>query len=776
VRESGLTPDIPLGPFEGTPITAYAATGKTARLHARRDCSYLRTNQVHELVMPLDAATIERMCGDCARWGTWTRPGTALGIFLRAFFGYGLTQELNSYTEPDPDEDVTEQELADAAALLRPREQSRGDDDEDETKWEAVRAARDLRDTRVIPDWCAAAESLFGAAAVVARYPWLRPWASERLDRKIRHAEALRRQAAQLVDTDALIAAAAAGRMPQPELPASDPAFAVLGGRSEVRSALLSLWYRWHADVIHGWRMPHEYSFLGYELDERLGNKRKGRDRLRARAREILRDWVDGVLAEAARHKKEPDRLVFANIPAEKLPDGRRKRVAEELTRWELGVLAVFTVAADWPTRTLLVRVPPLIAERMLTGRLSLTCAECPVDPADEAAYKGLLEVRAGDRLEEAGYGALLPGTLDDTPVSDRRPVTQAEVQALREALDDHRQLFIVCSVSDGVEVLPLARIEERCRDGWTGVLLAEADDLPLSLIERWLGEVKAIGDADDSKVLEPGWEPQSSPSGNAGFGEQFGTVAGVRELRRLLSWHNDDRELDRNLRVLALVRGIHDLRQVGDDYDPRNNDVPWAVWHALLATDHLDLRPFLPPDPDSPWDGGLGLPLGVLGDVQIYTTSADPMIAGKGHSPFCQHAGDRGGITRDYFLLTLADLLRRPELDWCSKCGGYALRRLTDTQIAYYRAADRLRDIDQQLNLELAGRGRPEADLSVITADLDEIAQWIHDHDDDWQRGDTWRLQEVVRDLTGKAQRLGRYHQDGWPNSGSVVRLNPKR
>jgi hypothetical protein len=44
VRESGLTPDIPLGPFEGAPITAHAATGKTARLHARRDCSYLRTN------------------------------------------------------------------------------------------------------------------------------------------------------------------------------------------------------------------------------------------------------------------------------------------------------------------------------------------------------------------------------------------------------------------------------------------------------------------------------------------------------------------------------------------------------------------------------------------------------------------------------------------------------------------------------------------------------------------------------------------------------------
>ena len=42
-------------------------------------------------------------------------------------------------------------------------------------------------------------------------------------------------------------------------------------------------------------------------------------------------------------------------------------------------------------------------------------------------------------------------------------------------------------------------------------------------------------------------------------------------------------------------------------------------------------------------------------------------MIEGKGHPPFCQHAGDRD-VTRGYHLLTLANLIRRSDLDWCTK------------------------------------------------------------------------------------------------------------
>jgi len=80
-----------------------------------------------------------------------------------------------------------------------------------------------------------------------------------------------------------------------------------------------------------------------------------------------------------------------------------------------------------------------------------------------------------------------------------------------------------------------------------------------------------------------------------------------------------------------------------------------------MLVPDQLDLRPFLPPDSDSRRNDGLDLPLlSVLATAQIYTTNADPRIAGKGHSSFCTHSGDRGCVTSNYFLLTPADLIRR--------------------------------------------------------------------------------------------------------------------
>ncbi|MCX5083755.1 hypothetical protein [Streptomyces sp. NBC_00401] len=43
---------------------------------------------------------------------------------------------------------------------------------------------------------------------------------------------------------------------------------------------------------------------------------------------------------------------------------------------------------------------------------------------------------------------------------------------------------------------------------------------------------------------------------------------------------------------------------------------------------------------------------------------------------------------------MTIEELLGNKEFDPCSKCGGYAVRRLTDPQVAYYRAAHRLHDL----------------------------------------------------------------------------------
>jgi hypothetical protein len=88
----------------------------------------------------------------------------------------------------------------------------------------------------------------------------------------------------------------------------------------------------------------------------------------------------------------------------------------------------------------------------------------------------------------------------------------------------------------------------------------------------------------------------------------------------------------------------------MGDQDDPAERVVPSAVWCALLSADYPNLRPFRPRDSATHGESGLGLPLGVLADVQIYTTDADSLTLNNGHSPFCQHAWERG-VTRDYDL-----------------------------------------------------------------------------------------------------------------------------
>lgn len=93
----------------------------------------------------------------------------------------------------------------------------------------------------------------------------------------------------------------------------------------------------------------------------------------------------------------------------------------------------------------------------------------------------------------------------------------------------------------------------------------------------------------------------------------------------------------------------------------------------------------------------GLGLPLAVLAHVQLYTTNTHRGY-GKGHSPYCSHARRQDHLDSRYDLLTVAELLPIQEPEWCSKCGGYAVRRLDDVQLRYYRSAHRLLWISHQL------------------------------------------------------------------------------
>jgi hypothetical protein len=246
---------------------------------------------------------------------------------------------------------------------------------------------------------------------------------------------------------------------------------------------------------------------------------------------------------------------------------------------------------------------------------------------------------------------------------------------------------------------------------------------------------------------------------------------AAVRELQRFHWWPGEQGKADRALRTMALLSGVSDLRSIEGEYaGPGEQTVPHAVWDSiLLPAARVNLLPFRPRDDGWPYHSGLGLPLGILANIHVYAKNADMRTMGKGHAPFCQHDQGRT-LDGDYDLLTLAEAMQFPEEEWCSKCGGYALRRFSKIQVAYYRAAHLLLEVAESLDQELRGHGGREADLDAITERLTEVSSWGRSYSGPLSSDEAGNVATVIRDLKAKAQTINRYRQDGWPDSGAVI------
>lgn len=700
---AALTDDIPFGPFENVPVRAYAARSKQARLHSDRECSSLRGVDVVELSVPLTASSVKRMCAGCAQSPRWARPSTSLGVFLEDLLGVGLLHELSRYTVDELADDLEGHDVSHAAALLRSGEWP--GDEEDEEALEAYEEARFVRDALLLPLWLGAAESLFAAHRMIARYPWLSDWASPRLAAKAAYAEELRSAFGGTIVPGNLADAAAVARLAQPELPVGRAEFAVLG---DARRALNDLWKRWQSEASSRWTRLEEHTSAQWSvLNTAMGKKRKGRPEAEQALDGLISEWTTAARALIGRSSAPPDRWLIATVPT---PEARRARSAELvqlLPRWHVGVLAVHTVAVDWRCRTALLRVPDLVGQVLLDDGV-LRCEQLDRPVGDPAA---ILEGRSdGHRA-----AALQPGVLDDGPVAERRLISPVQAEALGET-GAARQLFLVQSAA-GVEVVHLDAIAARDDPGWRGVLLMSADDLPRSLVEPWLAEITSW---DENSRFDP-----------------LGTQDGEHQLVRLS--YRGPREVEADLRALALARIAPDLRTINTEY---GRSVRWSVLRALLSPHQLDLTPFRPQREERTHRrSGLDLPLAALTHVQLYTTNAHAGY-GKGHSPYCSHAHRQDRLDRSYDLLSAAELLALQESDWCSKCGGYAVRRLDDAQLRYYRSAHRLLWISQELD-----RREPGGDVGDLRSELDEVADTRLHHAADYGPGkQKWNA--VVRGL----------------------------
>lgn len=734
--DSSLTADVPLGPFQDAPITVHSARSKNVKLHAARTCTQLRSSDVTTAEMPLNAETISRMCSRCAEWGHWAPAESGLGIFLYALCGVGLLYQLTRYTAPDPDDSWDQAEVAAAAVLLRTDSAGSGEDEVDdesgERYWETYKDAQRLWGI-VLSTWQGAAESQHLAGNAVLMFPWLAEWAEPKLAAKQQYLETVRAHSALFVDPEGLMAAAAASSMEMPTFSAQDARFAAIGPEKEVHAQLSSLWRRWQDKAQNGWEPPCSRTHLSYDPLQGVRSNRKGYGQAHAASAELIDSWESRLQEATASAESTVVRWMTIRLPEVKKDHRRRydQGFLNDLDDWTTGVLLTYLTHADWASHALTVQVPRLIADRLVARSYDFDCEVHHEQPVHSTP------VSVSDPIR--------PGVFDDTPVRDRQPLTADHLRLLRSSRAVADELYLVFSTDNGAETLPLRVIEKRLAGGWQCFLVAGASDLPADVIKPWVREVGAK--PEDRENL---WPEHTHGPHDPLFAEDLGLAHGATRAAWLAY---DQADSEPNLRLLAMARGVQDLRTLDGGYDDfgRSQSLPRPVWLGLLAhARNLDLTPFEAPNPDRWRGGGSGVPLGVLADVQVYTTNADPQIQGKGHSPFCRPSGERG-VASDDDLLALSDLLDNDGYDWCSKCWGYAVRQLTDTQLSYYRAAHRLHDIVKKLATARGSHG--SGDLEAITQQLAELASWRPVGEARWHGSGSWAWGRIVRECRAKAE-----------------------
>ncbi|MFJ7277135.1 hypothetical protein [Kitasatospora sp. NPDC098663] len=278
-----------------------------------------------------------------------------------------------------------------------------------------------LRD-RVFDRWSAAAQSLHQAESTAAVFPWLRDWAKPKLTAKKHHLEELWCQAALFVDPTALLAGAAAAGMSEPDLPVSDPAFGALGKSGEIAKGLAALWRGWQHEAARSGNGSTRPSYVVANLLHGIRSNRKGYEQTREAAKLLVASWTEYIRTVVATADPTPTRLVKVTLSEikERTPHRPEHGFLHDIDSWTLGVLLTHLTDADWGRRTLTLRVPALVADRLLTKSWPLSCE--PVTDGTEP----------GNSDAHNPTSRLQPGVFDDTPVLERRPVTVEHLRALR--------------------------------------------------------------------------------------------------------------------------------------------------------------------------------------------------------------------------------------------------------------------------------------------------------------------------------------------------------
>jgi hypothetical protein len=366
-----------------------------------------------------------------------------------------------------------------------------------------------------------------------------------------------------------------------------------------------------------------------------------------------------------------------------------------------------------------------------------------------------------------------------------RAALTSADLERIRamgpRARYDDLSLvrLVVFSMESGVETITVDTAAQRIADGQHLMLLTALDEIPTAFLTAWAG---------------------SQPPAKAMTGYDGAPAHPVIKLVR----ESDSVELDRilaegylvqdqfrsfspaTLRMIAVARGIGDLRHLPADSGENNGYVDWQVVRAALLTD-LSVAMFMPDDMtglkdrDWHWDGVSGLPVGPLADLQVYGSNLNGRWQGMSHTLGCQHRG-RGGADRfadDDQMMPLWQYIHISRDNRCSKCGGRSVRRPTALQLTFYKDMEALASALQDVSKAARGKrdrishGLKDEERAEITATLKRIEDaWCRrEYPDYLSQPEEERLTDLIEEARGRIGDVGFPHA-GNTGSAEVLRF----
>lgn len=337
-----LFPGIPLGPFGDVVLVFYASSSGQGKLHGDIACGRLRSAPVRVRELDLRSA-VGKLCGHC----TWLLPAE------HPFVGFvdAVTEVtgLTTWTGTGGDH-------SDRAGRDR-----RSDTGEDGCAGDvvSVRRERGCRHWRRLQTYL-----LRGHASLIA-YPWLGTWATPTVAALAAAVERERLELSVLLDSAALLEAACAAALPEPDF-AGVGAFDGLG--SGTRPVLGCAWALWQHAVVSGWGALEESrpEAVGVVHDA-FGRRRQGRAEALATLDGLIAGWEATVRARAAREQIGPRRLVSVTVPRVTF-NACTGVDDDDLSRWAAGAIAVHQAGEDWPAGRVDLLVPDVVARHLRVG------------------------------------------------------------------------------------------------------------------------------------------------------------------------------------------------------------------------------------------------------------------------------------------------------------------------------------------------------------------------------------------------------------------------